>query len=145
MQTPIPNLPLNPYAQIDDVLCTRIQTDVSIEDKNLIRSVYPEHGIITLIINTSVHGLAEALRRRGITHYTSEGINEFKRIFNRLANFDTLGSDPDRHDSGRVESVRQPNPTTPDHSDDDEQSSKQRIRGVRRSVTNRNKKAKGRK
>lgn len=67
------NIP-NPYSLLGlpEEKIVRIQADVSIDDRNLLRTVCPEQGVYTFVIANLLIKISNELRNAGITDFSRE-------------------------------------------------------------------------
>lgn len=101
----------NPYKTLDEELCCRLQLDVAIADKNLIRVLCPEHGIFSNMVASFIASVATEMRHLNIQTWTPENertlIESIKRRTSNLPESHTSASLP----VGPAGGIPRPEPT----------------------------------
>ena len=57
-----------PYDSLSEEACVKAQALVSRQDKNLISSIIPDHGVFTFLIQHAFANIAERIRSNGLTY-----------------------------------------------------------------------------
>lgn len=79
----------DPYESVDPDQKARISADVSIADKNLIKCVHPDRGILQLAVNNLIFALSNDLRNLGLSFYTPEATTTLELLVRRRTSIDT--------------------------------------------------------
>lgn len=101
-----------PYRNFDPVRgLSRLSSDVSYEDKALIKDVCPKKGVIMQITQIFIARLCNQLRSENITSYTPANEQRFIDIVNSITDFNRPPTpEPPREDP--IPDVRVRNPRT---------------------------------
>lgn len=62
---------------------SRLSADISYEDKEFLRRLYPARGLFNRLTQIFFHSLIEELKQNGITTYTPENADAVARIIAR--------------------------------------------------------------
>lgn len=101
----------NPYKSLDEELCCRLQLDVAIADKNLIRVLCPEHGIFTNMVAAFIASVATEMRHLNITTWTPENERTLIATIKRRTN--NLSDNATPLAAGPTGGIPRPEPATP--------------------------------
>ena len=109
----IDHILLNPYRHMNaeqrETNLSRLSADISYEDKEFVRRIFPAKGLFNRLTQIFFHSLVEELKAKNITTYTPENADEFARIINRRCTFTggcaaspTVGQTDARNDPGGI-------------------------------------------
>ena len=77
----------NPYAHLTseqrDVLLSRLSADISYEDKELLRRIFPAKGLFNRLTQIFFHSIVTELKQNGITTYTPDNADAAARLIAR--------------------------------------------------------------
>ena len=94
------------YSHLPDESLRKVQAPVAILDLHIIRSVAPDVGIHTHIIQSTFKGIADELRTHGINHYTPENRLALLAIISRRTSPRPVSTVSDSDGRSTVEGLR---------------------------------------
>lgn len=111
MEHSLEHLLPDPYRHLTkeqkELQLSRLSADISYEDKELLKLVFPLKGILNRLTQVFFHSLVEELKQNGITHYTPTNADLVCRIIaRRCTPVEPLGEGLGEHGTGGTQGAR---------------------------------------